>query len=579
MKKLSLVLCVFLIIPLFISCNASPISSTPSDSPSDSPSVTPTETTGAVEEGSIITAPGELPLVTEPTKLLFGIQQNVQITDYDDNYLTKLFETNTGIDLEFYFFPTNNTEAQQQLELLIVGNAELPDIISTLALSDSARASYGRKGIFLDLKGLIEDYGYWIKPALEFLDETTREKLWIYGTSPDGGFYGWPYYNDSYSGVVDQTFAAINQTWLDVLDLEYPETTEELYNVLVAFRDNDPNGNNEQDEIPMVGSINGNENPYWYLLNCFTYMQDNFLVVEDGAVNVCYTSDAFREGLEYMHRLVSEGLLYSGSFTQERAQLKSMIDLPTQDDTIVGSFFGYYTLLTSTTEENAKILEYVNLRPVLNPRGTTYSTRKGEVFTYTTYITKDCESPEVAARFLDYLNEKEIALIIRWGELGVNWRYATADEGLKYPKSGYKPLVTQLKRVWGQENNVIWNNNLSRILAEGYIGTNTYKPGDNPIYNYQTDIFIDMVESRRNDGLYPSERIDKIIYTDEELSEIIDIETALKNYVNESIARFAVGDLNIETDWDTYLSNLNSMGLSEYLDVVNTAYTRMKSLN
>ena len=43
----------------------------------------------------------------------------------------------------------------------------------------------------------------------------------------------------------------IYQPWLDALNLEMPETTEELYNVLVAFKTQDPNGNGEADEIPM----------------------------------------------------------------------------------------------------------------------------------------------------------------------------------------------------------------------------------------------------------------------------------------------------------------------------------------
>ena len=36
----------------------------------------------------------------------------------------------------------------------------------------------------------------------------------------------------------------------DNLGLEAPTTVDELYDVLVAFRDNDPNGNGQKDEIP-----------------------------------------------------------------------------------------------------------------------------------------------------------------------------------------------------------------------------------------------------------------------------------------------------------------------------------------
>lgn len=43
----------------------------------------------------------------------------------------------------------------------------------------------------------------------------------------------------------------INKVWLDKLGLEVPTTLAELKEVLIAFRDGDPNGNGIQDEIPM----------------------------------------------------------------------------------------------------------------------------------------------------------------------------------------------------------------------------------------------------------------------------------------------------------------------------------------
>jgi putative aldouronate transport system substrate-binding protein len=44
----------------------------------------------------------------------------------------------------------------------------------------------------------------------------------------------------------------INKAWLDKLGLAVPKTIDELTNVLIAFRDRDPNGNGLRDEIPFV---------------------------------------------------------------------------------------------------------------------------------------------------------------------------------------------------------------------------------------------------------------------------------------------------------------------------------------
>ena len=64
----------------------------------------------------------------------------------------------------------------------------------------------------------------------------------------------------------------INKNWLEKLNLAVPTTTEELKNVLIAFRDNDPNGNGQKDEIPLSGMA-GNDtygnNTAYTIMNSF----------------------------------------------------------------------------------------------------------------------------------------------------------------------------------------------------------------------------------------------------------------------------------------------------------------------
>ena len=63
----------------------------------------------------------------------------------------------------------------------------------------------------------------------------------------------------------------INKTWLDNLGLEVPTTLGELKDVLIAFRDNDANGNGDTtDEIPLdfngwFGGAYSPDKPDWFL--------------------------------------------------------------------------------------------------------------------------------------------------------------------------------------------------------------------------------------------------------------------------------------------------------------------------
>ena len=50
----------------------------------------------------------------------------------------------------------------------------------------------------------------------------------------------------------------------------------------------------------------------------------------------------------------------------------------------------------------------------------------------------------------------------------------------------------------------------------------------------------------------------------------------MEDYVNSSVAAFATGSMSVENDWDSYLAQLNTLGLEELLSIYQTAYDRMK---
>ena len=69
-----------------------------------------------------------------------------------------------------------------------------------------------------------------------------------------------------------------------------PTNPDELYEVLKAFKEQDPNGNGEADEIPMIGSHN-EWNGYFdeMIIHCFTYYNTDYMLGVDDDVAVSYT--------------------------------------------------------------------------------------------------------------------------------------------------------------------------------------------------------------------------------------------------------------------------------------------------
>ena len=70
----------------------------------------------------------------------------------------------------------------------------------------------------------------------------------------------------------------------------------------------------------------------------------------------------------------------------------------------------------------------------------------------------------------------------------------------------------------------------------------------------------------------PEKVITRIFYSADQLDEIAESKTTINTYVNETIARFSVGALDIENDWDDYLAELDAMGLERYIEVSREAY-------
>ena len=128
---------------------------------------------------------------------------------------------------------------------MINSGDKLPDIICTGNISVSDAYNYGQAGALLD----VSDY-YKNGLAVNADKAVAQHPDWNLITNItcfDGSIYGVPRIQVSPSNETKYKLW-INQTWLDKLDMELPTTTEEFKEMLIRFRDEDPNGNGEKDE-------------------------------------------------------------------------------------------------------------------------------------------------------------------------------------------------------------------------------------------------------------------------------------------------------------------------------------------
>lgn len=218
-------------------------------------------------------------------------------------------------------------------------------------------------------------------------------------TASDGHIYLMPAYNGTPRDMLANIFQEINGEWLEAIGMEAPDTLDEFYDMLVAFKTQDPNGNGEEDEIPW--SFVWDNGAYNMVLGAFGFVNGRHDVI-DGQYVYVPAQENYRHYVEFMAKLYAEGLLDAEVFTQTNEQYVAKMQ-----EMIVGftpnNHYGTIGL------EN--YLKTVNCKPLTSEYNDTpmHPGNQPEVPTYGMCITnKATEEEAIAAiKLLDYLYSEE----------------------------------------------------------------------------------------------------------------------------------------------------------------------------
>ena len=529
-----------------------------------------------------LSEPGQLPLVKEDATITIGLPFFANITDLEDNALTKLIEETTGVNLEFVNYGANNDEVKQRFELVISTPGQtLPDILM-MELSPIDRGNYA--DYFLDLTDFLEKDAYYWNLAMDTW-ATPQEKadvMNIARSPQDSKIYGWPTYVVSAAGT-SPLGAYINKTWLDNLNLEVPTTTEELYTVLKAFKEQDANGNGDaNDEIPLVGHKQWMGWAGQYLMNSFVYdaYQQWWVmnVNEDGSIWAPYNTEEYREGLRYIRKLIEENLLSDITFSQTAEELRNIMSLPNDQPSLVGMFVSNPSAAFPADDSADRVHEYIPLPPMIGPKGVQYTPFSGYFAAYKAFVTRDCKNPELAMRVLDAIAVQDISLSMVYGVKDVDWEYVNEGE-IALNMEGYGPVFRLLTNEEGKsrisgEHNLTWGLNLGNVLPPKLSGGRVIVTEGSPNYLAKQKLGNDGAAIRF--GMHPEETAPYLIYNEEEATYVNEIQFAIYNYVEEAFYGFLLGERDIERDWDSYLNDLTALQFEKLMETNTTAYLRMR---
>lgn len=514
-----------------------------------------------------ISGKGQLPICEENIELDVFIEQIGSYCDMDVNEVTIQLQAATNVTLNLTIVPEENSK--EKLNLLFM-SGDYPDVIMGAYILNSTDAiNYGtEEGILIPLNDLIDEYCVNIQQRWEE-HPGMKENM----TSPDGNIYGIPTVDSGAKGHTNIAYKQwINTDWLEAVGMDMPTTTDELRAVLEAFRDEDPNGNGINDEIPMTGcTYTDANNPYYFLINAFGYYNredvDGGYYLKDGEVCTMYDQDYLKEALEYIHGLYVDGLIDPAAFSQSDSEVIAVGNDP--DAVRIGVGVGTHigTFMDRTNEERAN--QYEAMLPLIGSngyQGIPYKTSV-DVSEYAFAITDKCEYPEAAIKIMDLFCGEEWTLIGQVGQQGVDWDYA--DEGMTNAigePATYKYLDSdrtsedKTSYKWGWSFRAIEPNWKLMFAVEGDIRDLKNNEAfllqeTNKMAVYSAD--VDAIPNLQMDT--------------ETATEFNILTTMIDDYVDQALVEFIVGTRDLDKDWDTYLADLERLGYQTEIQMVKDA--------
>ncbi len=519
-----------------------------------------TEAKPAATQAGITVAPGgQFPIVNQKITLKALIFPDPNVSDYVNNEFTKWLEEKTNIHLDITLAPQTQTDADTKLNA-IFASGDLPDIIIGWGNMDLARELVlAQQGLIVPINDYIDKYGVETQKILKDMPSVQNAIA-----EADGKIYSVPDVNECYHCTHAQKMW-VYKPWLDKLGLKIPTTTDEFEQMLIAFKTKDPNGNGKADEIPLSGVVSWHGSLADYLMNPFVYYQTvsgpaNGFYLDNGVIKTPFEDDGWKQGLTYLHKLYTEGLIDPQAFTNTEDQAKALGEnaIP-----ILGAMpAGHEGIFDEIGGKSNRWLEYIPIPPLKGPTGiqqnptTTNVTGPGRFL-----ITKSNKYPEASFRLEDLLMSWEGTTREYYGVPGTDWDYITGVPSVGGGQAIFKQIITftsPQQESWGQ------------TAPEYRPASYREAQADTPDSPYEGMLFR---WSKENYAPYDVDKtIPPLVITPDQAAQMGDLSTTITNLVNEYFANFINGTNDINKDWDSYVKSLNDAGLNDLIKMYQDAY-------
>lgn len=224
----------------------------------------------------------------------------------------------------------------------------------------------------------------------------------------------------------------VRKDWLDKLGLPIPKTMDEMYTVLKAFTENDPDGNGRPDTYGLTAQTSGVDG------SCFQWvfgahgsmhssMRSIYAVARDGAGVVDMNlNPANAQALKWLNRLHAEGILDPEWVVNTPDQIYMKLAQGK-----VGCIW-YTWNLPYVLDTRFKLKEvdpeaqWIEIKPPVGPGGAS-SLGKEQGLVSVIMVSSSCKNPRLALEFLDYIAGEEGKRLVNYGIEKRHYNYINGE--------------------------------------------------------------------------------------------------------------------------------------------------------
>lgn len=390
-------------------------------------------------------------------------------TEFIDNTnpIWKEFEKRTNTKLDITWLSPSTSEEKINVML---ASGDLPEVTFVESLINPQLQKMLKQGVFWDLTPYIKDYPN--------LSASNLAEMWT-ASKVDGKNYVIPRYYPSYGGGA---FPILRKDWMDKLGLQTPTNMDQLFDVLKAFKEKDPNGNGQADEVPYAA----NPDTMGFVYGVYNGTQGQWKLKDDKLVPVI-TEDASRDAVLWLKKAFDAGLFPKDFAIMKYSQTVDLIRGGNAGGTSQSMNHAWVT--GSKIRDVVPTADYMPITYLENAGGDKY-TPSGTPYYGVYLIPKKVPEAKVKKilEFFDYAYGKEGNELATYGIEGVHYK---VENGRKIPT----PQSEKDHLGDGNMNNLI--HLISDDMSIGAVGM----PDD--VYNRNVEI---VNERKKNQNAEPRQR-------------------------------------------------------------------------